>query len=556
MLSDFQSNLLTKILAIGSFLVTITVYSGIGYDPVNLPKLALITIMAGICFGLVSYSLKAQKNLKKFIFSLPLAFFILGLIFNLIFGRSPLSMNFYGTYGRNTGVLTYLCLVILTFGATLIKQERQFMKIIKYFIFAIVINLFYGLFIFLNKRDPLPWSNPNANFLGTLGNPDFISAFLGMGSAMTFAIAFRFKNYLRYLLFLLIPIQLFLIDVSKALQGYIVSILGFGVVIYFLIRSNFNRIFERVYLSISTIIGSMIILGMLQIGPLTDYVYKTSVSIRGSYWRAGIRMFIDSPFWGIGLDSYGDFYRRFRDLKAITLPGVNVVTDTAHNVYIDLLAGGGLLLIVPYIAFQVFVFYTCYIFWKKNKEYDPIFVTLLVGWITYLAQSIVSINQIGLAIWGWLFAGLIIGYVNNYKNQSDLLSENKKSSKMNIQSQLTPGNYLWTIIISVLFTIVAAFPVVSEYKWRTSLKNGSIEQIIANVNGSPKNNQRFIQTAQMLFKSNFNTDGVAVLKLGIDYDPDFRDYWYFLYNLSSNKKDRELALSNLKRLDPLNKAQS
>jgi hypothetical protein len=45
---------------------------------------------------------------------------------------------------------------------------------------------------------------------------------------------------------------------------------------------------------------------------------------------------------GVGLDSYGDFYRPFRSLEAVTRTGPQRVTNTAHNIFLDVTTGAGL----------------------------------------------------------------------------------------------------------------------------------------------------------------------------------------------------------------------
>lgn len=55
--------------------------------------------------------------------------------------------------------------------------------------------------------------------------------------------------------------------------------------------------------------GIIAILGMLQVGPLTDLLYKSSVTVRGYYWNAGIQMLKQSPLTGVGVDRYGAFLK-------------------------------------------------------------------------------------------------------------------------------------------------------------------------------------------------------------------------------------------------------
>jgi O-antigen ligase len=45
---------------------------------------------------------------------------------------------------------------------------------------------------------------------------------------------------------------------------------------------------------------------------------------------------------GVGVDSYGYFYKEYRDLEAIERTGPERVSNTAHNVFLDISSGAGI----------------------------------------------------------------------------------------------------------------------------------------------------------------------------------------------------------------------
>jgi O-antigen ligase len=138
---------------------------------------------------------------------------------------------------------------------------------------------------------------------------------------------------------------------SNAIQGRVVVAAGLGIVGFYLIRSKFDKVFAPIiYLVFASVAGTFALLGALQIGPLTKYIYKNSVSLRGEYWQAGWNMATDHPLTGVGFDTYGDWYRRARDTQALILPGPNTTTNAAHNVPFDVLAFGGWPLFLSYLG--------------------------------------------------------------------------------------------------------------------------------------------------------------------------------------------------------------
>jgi O-antigen ligase len=156
------------------------------------------------------------------------------------------------------------------------------------------------------------------------------------------------------------------------------------------------------YTIVIAVLGFISLLGALQKGPLTDLIYKTSVSLRGEYWQAGWNMASQFPLTGIGMDSYGDWYRRARSEYAATvLPGPKVFTNAAHNVVLDFFAYGGFPLLATYLGMLVLAAVASLIVIRRSKKYDLVFVGMFTAWTCYQVQSLISINQVGLALWGW-----------------------------------------------------------------------------------------------------------------------------------------------------------
>ena len=93
--------------------VTLLVTPFNSIDPVNLPKLCLLTAVAFVAAGLV---LSKREFLLDKRFRAPLVLigaFILQLILVLLADNREMSIKFYGTTSRNTGFVAYLSLTFL-----------------------------------------------------------------------------------------------------------------------------------------------------------------------------------------------------------------------------------------------------------------------------------------------------------------------------------------------------------------------------------------------------------------------------------------------------------
>ena len=111
---------------------------------------------------------------------------------------------------------------------------------------AISVNAIYSLIQALGK-DPQEWVITYTPVFGTLGNPDFISAFLGFGAAFPLVYLFSKNTNLisKVLCILYFPIALFDIYKSGSQQGIIV----FAIVLGFIIGLGFLGISVGQYLA-------------------------------------------------------------------------------------------------------------------------------------------------------------------------------------------------------------------------------------------------------------------------------------------------------------------
>ena len=331
---------LARYISFGAFFTTVFVLWGSVTDPVNTPKLFILGAIA-FASGAIAFAMGAKELWRSSrLWLIGSILFIVFSISAIVNSASPFLQNIYGTYGRNTGFITYFSLLLLSTSATLLRQKSSF-NLILYSLFAAgVANVAYCLWA-LAFGDFIGWSNPYGNILGTFGNPNFIGAFLGIFiTALTaYVVQPGISWAYRGLALIIVAIGLFEIDKSNAVQGLVVSAVGFSIMGFYFIRARFKSSLILVgYTIVVAILGFISLMGALQKGPLTGLIYKTSVSLRGEYWQAGWNMASQFPLTGVGMDSYGDWYRRARDDQALILPGPETVTNAAHNNPFDLLA--------------------------------------------------------------------------------------------------------------------------------------------------------------------------------------------------------------------------
>jgi O-antigen ligase len=563
MLKQQYESTMAKLLFIGVPFTSMFLITGSVTDPVNVTK---FLALGGV--GFASLSLFLFRGVKGGIATSRAALILAGLfmvfsIISTVTSESPLPQNLYGVFGRNTGFLTYLFLAGLFLGALTLERIDSFRKLYLGLFFTGVINVLYCTWaIFFG--DFIGWNNPYGNILGLFGNPNFIGAFLGIWISATvgYLLGATMSIWQRILTVALLIVSLYAVYKSHAVQGVVVTAAGVATVGFFFIRSK-TKGWLPVSLYSSAVLGFgfVALAGALQKGPLADLVYKTSVSLRGSYWNAGIQTGLSHPLTGAGMDGYGDWYRRSRSVNAATvMPGPNTVTNSAHNVVLDIFSYGGFPLLLSYLGLLLLGALAILRGLKRTRTYDPIFVGLSVAWIGYQLQSLISINQIGLAVWGWVLTGALIAYESSKRN-NELTSNNSETSK---ESKRGPRVKKDEVISSPLIAglglvvglILACPPISADMAWFKATGSGNLAEVEKALSPSylhPASSERLVNVVAILENSQLFEKAREYAIKATEYNPENFDSWNALYSVkNSTPGEKALALKNMKRLDPKN----
>lgn len=553
-----DEKVISKILAFGASITTLFLITGSVTDPVNAPKLFLLGGIAFSLLGIILTRLDGEYLKSNKILISSLALFTISLFVATFSSSSPLSQNLYGTYGRNTGLVAYLCLAIILLAASGLRIIKGFQLVVYGLLVAGAVNVLYSAYV-LAFSDPVNWENPYGALLGTLGNPNFISSFLGFFIAACVSIVLDSSSTRtkRAFAFAFATLAFYELSFTDSIQGFVVTLACTAFVLYLRIRNSRLKVLSWLYLAISAAVGVISVAGVFKIGPLTHYLYQGTMAFREQYWKAALNMGMSHPFTGVGMDGYGDNYRLERELQALTTPGVQVVSNSAHNVVVEFFASGGILLLASYLIFLSLSVMSIVKVIARSKEFDPIFATLSAVWLGYQLQSLISINQIGLAVWGWLLTGSVIGYERATRNES-IPSITNVTAKVKKQVQI---NSFFSVnlvagIGGVIGFIIAVPPLSADMAWATAAKSGNfltVQSALVPTYLHPTSSARMVQVIQMLENSKLYDQARDYALKAVEFNPNSFDSWLALYSIQkSTPEDKNLAMQNLKRLDPLN----
>jgi O-antigen ligase len=425
-------------------------------DPFNSPKLWVLLFIASWLTGYIVSFRKIIFLIKPItsLFYLVAAFVFFALLAT-IFANFHQTAIFGDTQRRN-GFISYLSLAIIIIATSVFIRLFNIKKLFLITYFVATISVVYAL-MQTTDNDFIKWNNGYNPIITTLGNPNFAAAVMAVMGVLIFSSVFikEFAMHYRILSLLLTLLLLFSIYRSNARQGLLSYILGTGLfLLIWLYGKNRKLGVIASLIGISLVIVS--ILGMLQVGPLEKYLYKPSVTLRGYYWQAGIEMLKHHPFFGVGMDSYGYYFKEYRDVTYPLNYGFNLTSTNAHNTFIQFFATGGLFLGAAYLILNAYILRRAIIGLKNLTGGNKlIFAGVFSAWTAFHAQSLVSIDNLGISIWGWVLGGSIIGL--SVSAITPVSEERKyfqvKQNSINLSKSLISGttSILAVILVSLLY---------------------------------------------------------------------------------------------------------
>ena len=554
-----DKHFLGQILIWTALLATLIVAPSTAYDPINVPKLALIAFGGFSSAGILVSNFSVVMDSRYRTISLLLGLFILDLLIVLFFSGSNFYQGLFGTFGRSTGFVAYISLTLLFLSALFVSSKTIIQKFSTTLLVAGLLSSIYGLLQSL-EIEPFSWSKRYSPVIGFLGNPNFQSSFLGFTGIVAFAFILSKEIKKAYKLSVIVYLVLttHVINQTDSQQGFLVLLGGIGIVILIWIPTSKIAFLKYPSLFVGFFVVIFVTLGSLNKGPLGTILYKPSVIYRGDYWRAGWKMTTDHPFLGVGLDAYGDWYRRARTMEATLRRGPEITSNSAHNVFLDLSSNGGFPLLFIYLALLLVVMRSIAKILKRTKKFDAPLTGLISVWFAYLAQSMISINQLGLAVWGWIISGLIIGYEINTRISDPAPEPNVQKRKGKIAKVAPPSKISAKTLITVacgllVGSLMGLPPLVASSKYLTALKSFDAKAIEESAFLWPYDAIRMGQVAVFLANNKLQSQAMNVLLVGVGRIPDDYELWRIISEIpSATVEEKTKAQAEMKRLDPLN----
>jgi O-antigen ligase len=525
------------------------------FEPINVPKMAVLVVgtFSFIPILLLLIRERVAFNLNKWI--IPSIMIILFcFLVSLVMSQAPITQSFWGIFGRNTGLLTISCLILLFIAGYLLAKSEKSVRVMQVFVLVSIPSSIYGLIQFLGQ-DPFPWVQ--SGVFSSLGNSNFASSFFALVSIASFGLyrILKKRNYSELYLLTCI-MNIFLTVVSGSIQGPIILIIAVTILPLIKVTKVFGSFIGILYLTSLSAIGAYFVWSLFGFGPLGERLYQQTLSLRLDYWRAGLRMIGDSPLFGKGPDAYGDWYRRERDLEAILKTSAGRVTNTAHNIFIDIGVSAG---VVAMVLTFIFFFLPIISFLKKilqRQKIRTVDLVLLLLVIGYFMQALISINQISLAVWGWLFGGMLLGAFENVSIRNHDLNKTRQELEFKSDNSrdlpLPPNVFLQAVLSGAIGLLLIIPPSKADIDFQVNYQSQDLNRLLSISRSLGSNAVHMETTLELMRTLAPQVQSLYAMEI-VSRFPTSVYAWKRIHDLNApGSRERLQAVDKFIELDPLN----
>ena len=279
-------------------------------------------------------------------------------------------------------------------------------------------------------------------------------------------------------------------------------------------------------------------------GPLSSFFYKVSVQSRGDFWRSAINTSNDHKLFGVGLDSFGDYYLKYRDIVAVNHPWAEF-TDSAHNYFLDLLVSGGYPLLTIYICIHLLTLWSLLRAFRTNTQFKPLLVSLFAAYLVFQAQALISPISIPILIWSSIISGSIIGVYSSTFNKTNVETNSVLPAKARLQK---------TSIGLLIVSLLLLYPLFNVDRLQfNAMKNGDGDLAVSSTKKFPESVVRYSIMTRELLKSGLNVQALDLARSAVKFNPNSPALWVLIMvNPTAPIEERILAKQKMQQLDPLN----
>lgn len=413
-------------------------------DQFELPKLTLLRILTAAMLGVWVIRIIAARRweFRTTPLDLPILAWCVLQIATTLLSVSPY-ISWRGEYENFRGLLTVFNYVVLYYlMVNFIRSRAQIDRLLFTILLAGLIVTGYGVAQFFGI-DFIAWNPASISpgrYFSTLGNPNFLAAYLAM--VMPLLVVFFIETpstFKRGLLLISFVLMFSALMGTWSRGGFLGLVFALAVLaafgIYQIGRRSQNqapqqkhslgtRLFQagrahRPWLVLIGLILAILVAisatfgrnHMLRLADTIMHLPKAIQISRLHIWGPSLNIIKQHPFLGTGLDTFKTVFPRYATPDFAAIDGANVASRTAHNEILQVLATQGFigLVIVTWLTIMILINWYKAFAQNQNRWQDRlILVGLLSSWTAYSIQNIFSFGVACIDTFYWLILAMVV----------------------------------------------------------------------------------------------------------------------------------------------------
>lgn len=346
--------------------------------------------------------------------SLAVMAFTVVLLFTGLLGENP-SQSIWSNFERGEGVfqIMHYCLFFLL-AFILFTDKEEIKRIIKLNLIVSFFVCLYAIPQFFGIQELTHTIGGSGRISGTLGNPSYLAAYLLFNFAL---IAYTYlhspERKTRIWLIALAAFEFFAFMNTGTRAAYLALAVGLGVIYcinIFITKSSETRsrliiILVGVMAFAGTGLGAYHAFPELQKGVIFDRLFNFSGALkgfepRGWTWQSALSGISDRPWLGWGAENFAYSFDQYYNPKHY---GAESFFDRTHNIFLEHLISGGIILLLVYLSFWYFYYRE-----MRGRQKNVWFSILIAMPIVYFVQGFFLFDVLPVYLITFLFVALAL----------------------------------------------------------------------------------------------------------------------------------------------------
>lgn len=452
---------------IGALVGVPTFFFKWGLNAFDVPKLALLWACSWLAMaGVVASVMTGRVELVRLRIRWAVVAFVATQVAATLLSISPL-LSLFGSYGRYMGLVPMLLFLSLAFATVCYGSTSP--GLIRHLLGATAIVTLASALVALLEPAGLDLgfktgTNYTGTSVGLQGNSDFSAGVLAMGfPSLLYLRAFAERQWIRIGAVVAMPfvvVAMFLLNSRGAFIALAVGIVAAG-------WANRHLVPRFVTVAgtaaVALVLGALVVLGVTRAGPMGDtfshipLLRSETFVQRIDIWRGTVGVIADRPVLGSGPDTLGITLAPHQPAELSTRP---MQVDAAHDVVLQTGAGSGVLGMVTYI---LLIGWTIVQGFRGTASLSGtargVAATSVAILCAYVAQALFSIDELQIAVYGWIALGMVLAL----SDPGALASQDSTADRE--RRALPAGWSLGLSVVAMVLVLVSVVPVVADARF-------------------------------------------------------------------------------------------